>query len=728
MQINVHICPKCGWGYPNHHPSAKQRRAHKKVCGLVVLHESQDIQEHKIDDVDVDEETPLSVSEEEIRACLVDRQFSCKSEEDEYSDAKAEFTESDPRASNGAVALRVNCALDSKKLEAADLGQKVPVIDFEDTDEVCFSAGGIQVENNCASPSNVDNCVDCIDFNNVKQVDENLLVTLQPAYTSFEGLPEEIAKGCEEKVQVKLEVSPTTDTGELTTEMEAQNNSGHTHTGSASSDSDESANLKPLDTGDLKKSQQNEALGTRKMADNVSTGQEAAFSEVKDVSKGLELNETVSDPQDNCHDRSETSEKHEISNVENSVYGTDEVEFVDGDGTIQSFMEERKHEYPNEDEVNQKAVNNIIAEELMAPAVHSVPCAPTSSNMGESDVILGSGTDSDSGLGSGAESDSGAEDGKSPMAKQLQSMAVVLLDPVECPIDNVDDYLSSVTDSVSSPRHAVNCSSINAMETLPQSAPEALTKEVQVAESKDTSHFEVQHLSNTDTLTGSQSQALEAEDPVAESENTDIRAVHILPDTDLQAPKEEAQESKSKSTSSGEDPHLNGTDILVSETLQNTGYESPKEEAKVVESKSTAAPDTDTVLETDSQAQEVPKIEPIQSANAPTLKAALNQVSQEAKKNEEIIPEKATLGKLRAPLKSFLLEPNYETRQERKPDSSQYGTTPSSLPERRNIDKEWSSPARLPANNNVPKRKVRWTPFLCCLPVTTGRTSIVGTD
>lgn len=31
----VHVCHKCGWAFPNPHPSAKQRRAHKKVCGKI---------------------------------------------------------------------------------------------------------------------------------------------------------------------------------------------------------------------------------------------------------------------------------------------------------------------------------------------------------------------------------------------------------------------------------------------------------------------------------------------------------------------------------------------------------------------------------------------------------------------------------------------------------------------------------------------------------------------
>lgn len=32
---SVHICHKCGWTFPNPHPSAKHRRAHKKVCGKI---------------------------------------------------------------------------------------------------------------------------------------------------------------------------------------------------------------------------------------------------------------------------------------------------------------------------------------------------------------------------------------------------------------------------------------------------------------------------------------------------------------------------------------------------------------------------------------------------------------------------------------------------------------------------------------------------------------------
>lgn len=31
----VYVCHKCGWPFPNPHPSAKHRRAHKKICGTI---------------------------------------------------------------------------------------------------------------------------------------------------------------------------------------------------------------------------------------------------------------------------------------------------------------------------------------------------------------------------------------------------------------------------------------------------------------------------------------------------------------------------------------------------------------------------------------------------------------------------------------------------------------------------------------------------------------------
>ncbi|XP_077227299.1 pentatricopeptide repeat (PPR) superfamily protein isoform X2 [Tasmannia lanceolata] len=32
---SVHVCPKCGWSFPNSHPSSKHRSAHNKICGKI---------------------------------------------------------------------------------------------------------------------------------------------------------------------------------------------------------------------------------------------------------------------------------------------------------------------------------------------------------------------------------------------------------------------------------------------------------------------------------------------------------------------------------------------------------------------------------------------------------------------------------------------------------------------------------------------------------------------
>ena len=51
----VHLCHKCGWPFPNPHPSAKHRRAHKKICGT--------IEGHKL--FDSEEATHLNASDDE---------------------------------------------------------------------------------------------------------------------------------------------------------------------------------------------------------------------------------------------------------------------------------------------------------------------------------------------------------------------------------------------------------------------------------------------------------------------------------------------------------------------------------------------------------------------------------------------------------------------------------------------------------------------------------------
>lgn len=64
----VHLCHKCGWPFPNPHPSAKHRRAHKKVCGTIegyklteseATHLAISDDEHPSDD---DRRTPSNIS------------------------------------------------------------------------------------------------------------------------------------------------------------------------------------------------------------------------------------------------------------------------------------------------------------------------------------------------------------------------------------------------------------------------------------------------------------------------------------------------------------------------------------------------------------------------------------------------------------------------------------------------------------------------------------------
>ncbi|XP_076937388.1 uncharacterized protein LOC143604975 isoform X2 [Bidens hawaiensis] len=87
----VHLCHRCGWPFPNPHPSAKHRRAHKKICGtiegytvLIGSHVvSDDEHEHHSDD---DTEHTPSPKTGEIKE-------SVSRSEDEFADAATEFVD-----------------------------------------------------------------------------------------------------------------------------------------------------------------------------------------------------------------------------------------------------------------------------------------------------------------------------------------------------------------------------------------------------------------------------------------------------------------------------------------------------------------------------------------------------------------------------------------------------------------------------------------------------------
>ncbi|KVH90916.1 hypothetical protein Ccrd_007033 [Cynara cardunculus var. scolymus] len=88
----VHLCHRCGWAFPNPHPSARHRRAHKKICGTIEgytnLIDSGVVSddEHHLDDDK--EKTPSPVIEKRIGG------RSSRSEEDLFSDAVTEFSDS----------------------------------------------------------------------------------------------------------------------------------------------------------------------------------------------------------------------------------------------------------------------------------------------------------------------------------------------------------------------------------------------------------------------------------------------------------------------------------------------------------------------------------------------------------------------------------------------------------------------------------------------------------
>ncbi|XP_019103933.2 uncharacterized protein LOC104889764 isoform X2 [Beta vulgaris subsp. vulgaris] len=104
----VHVCHKCGWPFPNPHPSARHRRAHKKVCGNVegykLDNDAQD-KTHLMDDSDGehvsdDEHKTLSgkvvertISRKSSSGVGSRSSRSARSEDEVFTDAVTDFTD-----------------------------------------------------------------------------------------------------------------------------------------------------------------------------------------------------------------------------------------------------------------------------------------------------------------------------------------------------------------------------------------------------------------------------------------------------------------------------------------------------------------------------------------------------------------------------------------------------------------------------------------------------------
>ncbi|XP_042050661.1 mucin-17-like isoform X2 [Salvia splendens] len=98
----VHHCHKCGWPFPNPHPSSKHRRAHKRVCGTIegykIIHSEEHDKylafsddDHASDDDE--HQSPDIVKRNAFISGGVGAK-SNKSEDDVFSDAPMEFSDS----------------------------------------------------------------------------------------------------------------------------------------------------------------------------------------------------------------------------------------------------------------------------------------------------------------------------------------------------------------------------------------------------------------------------------------------------------------------------------------------------------------------------------------------------------------------------------------------------------------------------------------------------------
>ncbi|KAK9072487.1 hypothetical protein SSX86_008921 [Deinandra increscens subsp. villosa] len=90
----VHLCHRCGWPFPNPHPSARHRRAHKKICGTIEGYTNligsevvSDDEDHP-EDYDDKEKTPSpKIGENAIRGSF------SRSEDEMFTDAVTEFAD-----------------------------------------------------------------------------------------------------------------------------------------------------------------------------------------------------------------------------------------------------------------------------------------------------------------------------------------------------------------------------------------------------------------------------------------------------------------------------------------------------------------------------------------------------------------------------------------------------------------------------------------------------------
>ncbi|KAL8246340.1 hypothetical protein R6Q59_007556 [Mikania micrantha] len=150
----VHICLRCGWPFPYRHPSPKHRRAHKRICGsiegytkLIIDSETVFDDEYHSDSEDEEEDnTPSPKIEKRIikesgsSAGRIEEK-SIKSEDDMFSDAVTEFSETgiSPGVTSDAKKMDKieDHDLNTSQIKFPDCNSKHSVPLVKDTDGSC---------------------------------------------------------------------------------------------------------------------------------------------------------------------------------------------------------------------------------------------------------------------------------------------------------------------------------------------------------------------------------------------------------------------------------------------------------------------------------------------------------------------------------------------------------------------------------------------------------------
>ncbi|OMO51780.1 hypothetical protein CCACVL1_29600 [Corchorus capsularis] len=134
----VHVCHKCGYQFPNAHPSAKHRRSHKKHCGKTEGSKLDDSAHSPAsDDSDEDPKTPIAQVPIAVERGSVEKSIggigamSTRSEYEEFSDAPMEFQDSGPNLGRQDSFYGASQA---DKIAEKDLTATISFKDCEDTE------------------------------------------------------------------------------------------------------------------------------------------------------------------------------------------------------------------------------------------------------------------------------------------------------------------------------------------------------------------------------------------------------------------------------------------------------------------------------------------------------------------------------------------------------------------------------------------------------------------